>query len=251
MQAPNAEVVVRVNSRQLAATLVTAAAAVVLSSCESDTGTEVVPAIDIALSKQTVTLSQNASDAITVTLTRTGAPTGDVDLAVTGAPAGVTVTATPASIAAGSTSSVITIAAGPTAAPGTATLTVRATAPVVDQQTETVVLTITAAVGDRTTWEFCSAAELPIWFAIQDGNGAWTRIAPTGTKFEFDLASGRGGIAYVTTEDFSSNAGTRSAAPLWGTIESVQRLSRVGRAAPDNRRSFGCRARAPTRGHDG
>lgn len=147
---------------------------------------------------------------------------------MTGAPTGVTVTVAPPSIGAGSTSSVITIAAGPGAATGPAPLSVHATAPGVDGQTETVALTVTAAVGGSTTWEYCSAADLPIWFAVQDGTGAWTRMAPGGTKFEFDVASGRGGVAYVTTTDFPMASATRSADELGGEIAAA-RLRR-GRA---------------------
>ena len=223
----------RVNIWRFMAAVIAAAAAGAGSSCKSDNGIDPVAAIDIALSQQAVTVRQNASEAITVTLTRTGGATGDVDIAVTGAPTGVTVTVAPPSIGAGSTSSVITIAAGPGAATGPATLTVHATAPGVDGQTETVALTVTAAVGGSTTWEYCSAADLPIWFAVQDGTGAWTRIAPSGTKFEFDVAAGRGGVAYVTTTDFPTASATRSADELWGEIAAARpRRSRaVGVAA--------------------
>lgn len=40
------------------------------------------------------------------------------------------------------------------------------------------------------------ALEYPTWFAVQDGEGTWTRIQPTNGAFEFTLTQGRGGIAY-------------------------------------------------------
>jgi hypothetical protein len=210
------EVVVTVDMQKIMAVLTALAAAAASSGCAHDNGIEPVPAIDITLSSQAVTVGQNASEAITIDVTRAGGATGAVDLAVTGAPAGVMVTATPPSIADGSTSSVITITVAATAPIGPATLTVHATASGVAEQAKTVALTVTpAAVGGATAWEFCSAAAVPIWFAVQDGTGTWTRIAPAGTKFEFDIASGGGGIAYVTTRDFAGTALPRSMAALW------------------------------------
>jgi hypothetical protein len=52
--------------------------------------------------------------------------------------------------------------------------------------------------GGTVSYTFCSAYA-PIWFAVQDGNGAWTQVLPNSgtTTYEFSLASGRGGIAYV------------------------------------------------------
>lgn len=49
------------------------------------------------------------------------------------------------------------------------------------------------------TWAFCSAATTPIWLAVQDGNGTWTRVMPTGTTFQFNMGA-RGGVAYVTPD---------------------------------------------------
>jgi hypothetical protein len=52
--------------------------------------------------------------------------------------------------------------------------------------------------GGSLSYTFCSAYA-PIWFAVQDGNGAWTRVLPNSgtTTYEFSLPSGKGGIAYV------------------------------------------------------
>lgn len=44
---------------------------------------------------------------------------------------------------------------------------------------------------------FC-AEEAPVWFAAQDGDGPWTRLAPvSGGVYEITLTTGRGAVAYV------------------------------------------------------
>jgi hypothetical protein len=58
-------------------------------------------------------------------------------------------------------------------------------------------------VTGNTTWEFCTAAATPSWLAVQDGDGAWTRVAPTGTTFTFNIGT-RGGVAYVYVASFTS-----------------------------------------------
>jgi hypothetical protein len=157
------------------------------------------PTIDIGASRTALSVVQGSSGAVEVTLTRGGGFADAVSIAVTGAPAGVTATPAPGSIAPGSTSSTITIAVAATATPGTSTLTVQATGPGVTQKTVPLTLTVTPVpAGANTTWEFCTGAA-PIWFAAQDGEGTWAQIAPTGSKFVFDIASGRGGVAFVTS----------------------------------------------------
>lgn len=202
----------RGNTRTFVGALAIAAAATG-SGCADENGTGPTPAIEIVVSRPTATVEQNTSEAITVTLTRAGGFTGAVGITVTGVPVGVIVTVVPASIAPPSTTSVLTIAAGPDAATGPATLTVHATGAGVAERTQTLALTVAPApMGGRTAWDFCSAAAVPIWFAVQDGPGAWTRIEQGGPKFEFDITSGRGGVAYVTTADFTSPSPVRSLA---------------------------------------
>lgn len=66
------------------------------------------------------------------------------------------------------------------------------------------------------TWTFCSAATTPIWLAVQDGAGAWTRVMPTGTTFKFNIGP-RGGVAYVLPdldESAASATMTNAGQPL-------------------------------------
>jgi hypothetical protein len=195
-------------ARLIAAALLSASAA----ACSDDgDGTGPTPTIDIASSTTALNVVQGSSGTVNVTLTRSGGFAGEVSIAVTGTPTGVTATPTPASIAPQSTSSTITIAVGSTATPGTSTLTLRATGTGVTEKTVPVALTVTAVpAGASTTWEFCAGAA-PIWFAAQDGDGAWTRITPTDSKFVFAIASGRGGVALVTS---MTSAGSAAASSL-------------------------------------
>ena len=104
------------------------------------------PTLDLAISGATVSVQQGAtSGAVTLTITRGGGLTASVDLSVEGTPAGITPVLTPASVASGATSSVLTFVAGATAAVGTTNLTVRAKAAGVADKTAAVALTVTAA----------------------------------------------------------------------------------------------------------
>jgi hypothetical protein len=80
------------------------------------------------------------------------------------------------------------------------------------EQTATVALNVTAVTGGsgNTTWEFCNAADTPLWLAVQDGNGAWTRVTATGTSFKFNIASAKGGVAYVNGAAGASVASAQS-----------------------------------------
>ena len=126
-------------------TALAAAAALAACSGGDDGGTNPTPAIAIALSGNTISVTQGSTGNVTVSLTRSGGFTGDVSLTVEGLPSGVTYTATPASLGSSVSSSVITISAGGTATPATTSLTVRATGTGVTAQTATLALTVVAA----------------------------------------------------------------------------------------------------------
>ncbi len=98
--------------------------------------------IALALSGGAGTLTGAGTANATITVTRGGSFTGTVTLSVEGAPAGVTATASPASLPAGTTGSALTITSTAAAAPGTYPLTVRATGTGVTPATATWSLTI-------------------------------------------------------------------------------------------------------------
>ena len=77
-------------------------------------------------------------------------------------------------------------------------------------RTVSVDLTIrTPVAGTRVQYQFCSPAATPVYFAYQDGTGAWQTAtgAQQGNAFEyaFDIASGRGGVAMVFAAPGSAN----------------------------------------------
>jgi hypothetical protein len=161
----------------------------------------------LALAAPTLTVQQSATNNTTVNITRTNGFAGTVNLTATGLPTGVTAAFNPAA-ATGNTST-LTLTASATATVGQATVTVRGNATGLAEQTATLTLTVTAATGGsgNTTWEFCTASETPLWMAIQDGaTGTWTRVTPTGTRFQFNITQARGGVAFVTGESSGSVA---------------------------------------------
>lgn len=191
----------------------------------------------LALNPASLTVQQGTSGNTTVTITRTAPFAGTVNLAASGLPNGVTASFNPAAATGGT--STLTLTAAANAAVGQATVTITGTGTGVANQTTTLTLDVTAQTGGsgNTTWEFCTAGETPIWLAVQDGNGAWTRVNPTGTKFQFDISQGRGGVAFVTGGTAGSVSSARRSfaqrvsAQLERELVSRNRPSRVRRSA--------------------
>ena len=150
----------------------------------------------LSLAPTAVSIAQGAAGTSTVTITRANGFAGAVNLAVTGAPTGLTVTPNPASVAAGSTTATLNVSAAASTAVGTYPITVTASGTGVSNQTGTLNVTVTAATSSNASWQFC-ASNAPVWFAVQDGTGAWTRVTPTNNAFSFNITSTKGGIAYV------------------------------------------------------
>lgn len=150
----------------------------------------------LSMNPATLSVAAGANATSTITIARTAPFTGAVNLAVTGAPAGVTATLSSASVSGTSATLTVAVAAGTAAT--TANLTVTGTATGVTTQSSSVALTTTAATGGtgNVVWRFCDGSTVP-WFAVQDGNGAWTRVVGTNNTFSFNLTNDRGGVAYV------------------------------------------------------
>ena len=106
-----------------------------LSGCKSGGGDDddddpVGPtgSVNIVMSSATMSVAAGDSRAVTITAVRSGTFSGAIPLSVTGAPSGVTVTLTPATIAAGANGSTALVTTSATTAPGsTFTLTFTAT----------------------------------------------------------------------------------------------------------------------------
>ncbi len=165
------------------------------------------PDFSIAASPSTVAVKQGESATSTVNITRTGGFAGSVALAVSGAPTGVTATLASASTTGGSVG--VTVAAGASAAVGSFNLTITGTGTgVTGSRTATLAVNVAASAGGNPTgsivWEFCGP-DAPVWLAVQDGSGPWKRVTAANNVYRFDLPSGRGGVAYVTTDSGKAN----------------------------------------------
>jgi hypothetical protein len=150
---------------------------------------------------------------VTASLTRGGGFSGVVALSVTGLPIGITSTITPAQLSATTTNAMVGVTADATVAPQTYSATVTATAPGVSQATATyqVIVTAPPAGGTSVEYQYCDADAAPVFFAYQDGTGAWQPVTGStsagATKFAFKLNQARGGVLTVFQTASSAVAG--------------------------------------------
>jgi alpha-tubulin suppressor-like RCC1 family protein len=121
-----------------------------LLSCSDDddpTAPLAEPAVSVALGSSSVTVVQGRTDTVPVTITRTGGFGGTVALSLVGAPTGLTGTFDPASLPAGASTSILTVAATGSLAPGVHGVTVRATGDGISNATAALELTVTPGGG--------------------------------------------------------------------------------------------------------
>ncbi len=124
---------------------VRAAGSGVTAATATYTLTVPAPAITLAAGTTTASIVQGATATVPITITRTNGFTDAVTLTATGMPTGVTATFAPTSIAAGTTTSTLSLVAAANAAVGAASITITAAGSGVSAQTATVALTVTAA----------------------------------------------------------------------------------------------------------
>ena len=125
-----------------------------------------------------------------------------MNLGFVGVPAGITIAPNPVTIA--GESATITISAALSLGVGNYPITINATAAGVPQQTASLGVQVTPSPGGNGNLTFsfasCDPTQVPIWFAVRDGNGPWTRVIQgTNSTFTFGITS-VGGIAFVTRE---------------------------------------------------
>jgi hypothetical protein len=160
------------------------------------------PAISVALSSGSLTVRAGESGSITATVTRTGGFTGAVTISATGDGEGVTATVGASSTSGTTTSAELSVAVAPGAEAGSRSLTVRATGSGVAEATASLGLTITPGdppAGAAVTLDYSHCPEdiRPVWVAVQDGDGPWTRVEGEGDVYTFVLSADRGGVATV------------------------------------------------------
>ena len=143
----------------------------------------------------TAQLSQASTQTVTVPFTVGGTAAN---------PADYTITASPVTITAGNTTGTITVtvvADGAAEPDETVIVTMGAPTNATLGATTVHTLTVLASGGGsgNVTVDFsaCPVAERPLWLAAQDGAGAWNTITGVGNVYQFNITSGRGGMAYV------------------------------------------------------
>jgi hypothetical protein len=160
----------------------------------------------------TVNLSPGGNGQATITITRAGGFTGSVGLAVSGAPAGLGAAMNPPSTTGGN--STLTLTAVATVTPGTYVLTITGTG-AATPPTATTTVTVLVAAPSQVTLNLAGCPAR--WFAYQNGDGPWTRVAGNNQVYQFTINAGKGGWAWVrqafdqvvvtfmTQEDLGSN----------------------------------------------
>jgi hypothetical protein len=161
------------------------------------TFTSTSPAIALSASPSPVSVQAGGTASTTVTLARINGFADAANLAIS-APSGITVSANPASIT--GTTSTLTISAVGGLAAGNYPVTITATGTGVTQQSITLPVQVPVpASGGSIAFNYasCDATQVPLWFAVQSGTGAWTKVTPSNNTFVFTLGSS-GGFAEVT-----------------------------------------------------
>ena len=162
-----------------------------------------------ATTSPTASVQQGGSATATATITRVNGYAGALAFTAAGAPSGLAITA-PSNVT--GNSATLNIAAASTVAAGTYPITISATgAGITGVQTAPLNVQVTPAAGGNGNVSFsfasCDPSEVPIWFASQSGNGAWTRVTPgANSTFTFAVATATG-VAWVvqTGPTFATN----------------------------------------------
>jgi hypothetical protein len=115
-----------------------ALALVMAAGCSDSNAVSPTPAVDISFPSTSISVARGESKTFPVTVIRSGGFTGSVTIAVTGLPQDLSAGCSPSSVLSSSTT--LTVAAGPSQSAGSYTATVKATGAGV--ATRTVLLTI-------------------------------------------------------------------------------------------------------------
>ena len=142
-----------------------------------------------------ISIPQGGQGTVNIAINRTGGFAGAVALVATGGPAGLIPVITPPNTT--GNSAVMTLSPAANAAPGTYTVAIGAAATGVTAQLANVTLTVTSSgVGGGNASVNMSCFQV-LWFAYQDGNGAWTPVTGTNGVYNFNITAATGGYTYV------------------------------------------------------
>ncbi len=179
------------------------------------------PAVALTAGSGASSIVVGGSATVPITITRSNGFTDAVTLAATGLPTGVTATFTPATIAAGSTTSTLSLVVAGTAASGASTVTISASGTGVTTQTASLALTLTAA-----TTPAVSLTSTPAAVSIVAGANGTTAIGVSRIGgFAGDVTLALEGAPAGVTGAFSANpvlaAGTSSTLSITTTGAAV------------------------------
>jgi len=149
---------------------------------------------------RTLSIPSGGRDSTLVLVARNAGFTGAVTLSLLNAPAGITATSNPATVGASVSQAWLTLNTTAAAVPGTYTITIRGSATGQTDATTTVQLTVTAGTSSGNVTVDLSACTPNniLWVAGQDGTGAWARLSGANNLYRFNVASGKGGLAWVS-----------------------------------------------------
>ncbi len=152
----------------------------------------------LSVAPSPVPVSVGGATSASVSIVRNGGFTGPVQLELSSVPSGITATLSATTVSGTSASMLVTATSG--VAAGTYSFTLRGVAPGIAtvQQPVSVSVSGNAGGGSGIQIRYCPGTDQPLWFAVQDGNGAWSRVFGSGGVFSFPLQSSRGGIAALT-----------------------------------------------------
>jgi hypothetical protein len=154
----------------------------------------------LGVSPAAASVPQGGAAAAIVHIARLNGFSGVVALAASGAPNGLTVAASPSSTT--DTVATVNVAAASSVAAGNYPITITATTAGLPAEVATLEVQVMPAPGGSNnvafSWASCEPTERPLWFAVQNGTGAWTRIMPAAnSSFTFAIGA-TAGVAVVT-----------------------------------------------------
>jgi hypothetical protein len=192
--------------------------AMVCAGCADDGPTAETPTGDyvLAVDPTALTIVGGSSSSATVSVDRTDF-TGEVALALLNPPAGITGAFAPTPSTTNVSALVVSVATN--VAPGNYPLTIQGTAAGPGTRTTTLTVTVPVPGTDgNVAYLFCTASDVPVFFAYQDGAGPWqpvTGVASGGaTRFAFNLTQGRGGVLSVYLAGAAAVTGALTAGRL-------------------------------------
>ena len=180
--------------------LVTCGAAALFGGCGGgDTPPTMPTSSPAVLSRSVVSITAGAPS---VSATLSIASSGSVALSARAAD-GIFVIFSPAVIPVGSGTSTISVGVSTGVAAGTypVLITAARSAGVTDSVTLTVTVAAAPVTGTAVTLDYC-AADAPIWLAVRDGSGFWTRIAPNSgsNTYQFRVTTPLGFVSVASVD---------------------------------------------------